>query len=664
MPNTIPFDSLQRESVQELPDAKTNGADADSFWRHVSARGYHLSAWGTREREFQLRDFYRHEYNWLLQSAIAGLVKKVKATSWEITGPPSNGRAHRVRYFQDLLRRADFGQGWGTFLSKVLLDYFRQDGGGYIEIIAPGHPLKAPIAKATGIAYLDSVQTIPTGDPEYPAVYVDRASKKHLMHHARIMQLVDMPDGDQSHPGYGLCALSRAVSIGWREIHMGQYVEAKLDDQPPPGYAVASNINKGMRNAAFEEFRKEQTADGKPAWGRVMWLYSTDPTNPADLKFVTFQQAPENWNFKEYTELDVNAVAACLGTDVQEIWQLTGGNIGSGQQSQVLHQKSQGKAYGDVLTELERRMNDVLPEDLEFQFKRRDAQETLNEAQTAQLWMSAASQWNDATADERRKLLANQVEAVKDAITDASGQLIRLQDADVQPVGELTVDDTSPALPALPAPSTAAPESKEYADSLANLLRDGLDDLKVIALKAIEHTEAAFATDFTDLVQGGLENEVTRRRAGTVLRGQIVRFGRQAYRDGLIAGGVNTPLTNDDQAKVTALLGKTSEYVTHFLNEVYMEGLTPAELTARAQMWINKTLYAFHVEGLTTADADGMYEFAGTDGVKTCKTCARLQGRRMSLKDWRRLNLVPSVNGDSFECKGFNCRHYLEKVVE
>ncbi|MGA0506735.1 hypothetical protein ACO2WS_26100, partial [Escherichia coli] len=68
------------------------------------------------------------------------------------------------------LRQADFGRGWGSLISKVLLDYLRQDGGGFIEVIAPGNPLKAPTAPATGLAYLDSLRCLPTGDPEYPVV--------------------------------------------------------------------------------------------------------------------------------------------------------------------------------------------------------------------------------------------------------------------------------------------------------------------------------------------------------------------------------------------------------------------------------------------------------------------------------------------------------------
>lgn len=447
--------------MQSLPDA-TKGALGPLLDYAATQRGYILPPWGTRERERALRFMYRHEYNWLVQSAFAGLIKKVEATPWEIKG------RRRVDYFADVLRRADFGRGWDSLLSKVLLDFLRQDAGGFVELIAPGNPRRAPTGPVTGVAPLDSLNCWPTGDPEYPVLYTNTDGRMHVLHHTRVLQLIDQPDSDQRRPGYGLCAMSRAASIAMRQILVGRYVEQKLDDKPPPGIVTASNLTEQQRNVAFAAYMREQGNDERPPWGRTMWLYGVDPEHEAKLDHLTFAQAPESWGFVEYTNLDVNAVAAALGVDVQEIWQLTGGNLGSGQQSQILHAKSQGKAYGNILTSLERLINQMLPDSLEFQFKRRDPFEAQERASTATLWASfVRSVGNTLSEQEQRRLLANMVEAYAGTVTDETGQILRRDDLDTEdpamvPVdGVQAADDSSPNNPDAPTADAPAPPAAE-----------------------------------------------------------------------------------------------------------------------------------------------------------------------------------------------------------
>ena len=444
---------IERQSVQSLPNAETGNAGA-LMWSS-SQRGYLLPAWGTREREKVLRRFYRHEYNWLGQSAFAGLIKKVQATPWEIKGK------RRVDYFADVLRRADFGRGWDALLSKVILDYLRQDGGGYIEMIAPGNPRRPPTGPVTGIAPLDSLACVPTGDPEFPVLYTNTDGTLHLLHHTRVFQLVDQPDGDQNIPGYGMCALSRAISIVARQILSGRYVEQKLDDKPPPGIVAATNLNESQRQQALANYMREQSADERPPWGKTMWMYGTDPEHPVGLEYTTFSQAPDSWSFVEYNNLDVNAWALALGVDVQELWQLSGGSLGSGQQSQILHAKSQGKTYGGLLTAIERALNQMLPDTLEFEFKRRDPFEAQERAQTAQLWASfVQAAGSTLSADEQRRLLANMVEAYADTVTDAAGQILRRDDLDTDAPapddGMQVAEDATPNAPDVPAAEPVA----------------------------------------------------------------------------------------------------------------------------------------------------------------------------------------------------------------
>lgn len=638
------------QTVQIFPDASKNGAGTAlfSFW-FSDGRGTILPAWGTRERERMLRLYDRSEENTLWQGARAGLIKKWKATPWELTGA-KRGR-NNARYFQDVFRAAQFGAGWGTFVALVMRDYLRFDGGAYIELIAPGNPLKPPTGAITGLAHLDSMRCLPTGDPEFPVVYYDRNGKLHLMHHTRVIHLLDTPDGDEGRPGYGECALSRSIAIAQRQIYMGRYIVQNLDDKPSPGFVVATNVGKNERDQALLNYTNEQGRDEMPPWGKTFWLYSLDPTAPAKLEPVTFSRPPEKFDYKVYVELDVNMLALAIGMDVQELWQLTGGNIGSAGQSEILHAKSQGKMYGDGLTMLERKLNDAIPESAEFAFKTRDPYEAGERAQTASVWAGFVSSVGaKMTPDEARRLLANQVEAFKDAVTDESGEIARLDDVDVAPENapddDVQLDDSTPAPTEGQAPAEPVTETDQR------------------AAKAIQSTRLDFEADFEDALKAAEINAVSQRGFATIVRGLVSKYGRAAYIDGLIDGGVTPELIGaldpDEEDEIVALVANQSGYVTAFAADVYERGLSDAEKAIKPAMWWNKSLMPFFEAGRLSADKNGYYEWVLGATEEHCADCNRLSGQIHRFKDWKRTNWKPQ--SDRLSCKGFNCKCSLVKA--
>lgn len=640
--------AIERNSVQVLPDAQKDGGASAFFWE--TARGPILPAWGTRERERALRLWERNEYNTLVQGAFAGLVKRWSATPWEISGPK-----RATKSFQDIFRAADFGRGWTPFVQKIGRDFLRQDGGAYVEVIAPGNPMKAPTGPVMALANLDSLRCLPTGDPEYPVVYYNRVGAMHLLHRTRVIHLVDMPDSDERNPGYGLSALSRSIAVVERQMLMAQFIRERLDDKPLPGLNIISGVTKNQLSEAFNSYRREQSGDGTQIFGRAMWLNNLQPDTPVSVESVQFASPPEGFDYATYTEIDVNELALAIGVDKQELWELGSGDLGSGAQSEVLHAKSQGKTFGAFLIELERRLNDVLPEACEFAFKVQDPYEAAERAQSAQVWASVVAALGDnLTPDEARLLLANQIEAVKDAITDADGELIRLNDADPKADAQAPQIVATDATPVETAPA-AAPVNETTQDSQ-----------KAIADKALQATRLMFEADFNDLLAGARDEEFGRRRFGIVLRDLIRKYGREAYLDGMKDGGVDTAraLDGDDQIEYRALLAEQSKYVTGLGKVLYREdGITNAQADLKADLWFNKSILPFYDEGRVSADANGMYIFTGDDGKESCTTCQRLQNQTHRMKDWTRKALRPRVDTSSFECGGWMCKHVLVKTT-
>lgn len=637
-----------RNSVQSFPNAKKEGSAGTLYW-FATTRGVILPPWGTRERERYLRLFSRHEYNWMGQSAFAGLTKKWATTQWELSGK------YRLTQYDNMLRNGEFGLGWGELVQRVGLDFLRQDGGAYLELIAPGRPDRAPTGRVVGLAHLDSLRCMPTGDPEYPVIYYNRLGKMHLLHRARVLHLVDAPDGDDANPGYGICALARAISIVQQQIHMMRYIETKLDEKPPPGFMVASNINEAQRNYAFGRYEAEQATDETPEWGRTIWFYSIDPTNPAKLEPVTFSQAPENWNYREYTELHVNAWALALGVDVQELWQLTGGNIGSGAQSQVLHAKSEGKTYGAFLTQLERAINDVLPETLTFTFKRRDPFEELERAQVAKIWGEFYRNVADTMApEEGRRMLASQVEPYETAVTTAEGEIAIVEDTDPQTEEQVAADVS-------PNPTRATTQPGRHPGVASPAPKNEANARNAPPVKAMADTLAAFKGVFIDLAQGVRSKAVERRRAGVVLRAHLARYGRKAYEDGLRAGGVEDALDAEDVAALNAFHAAQSVFVTNFLDTVVAGGYdSDAAIALHAELWANKSLEPLYQKGLASADRNGLYAWRLGAREDHCKTCRALNGQAHRLKAYVRRGLLPKSG--RLACGGWLCGCRLERT--
>lgn len=646
MAEAATIQQLERQSVQALPDAE-KGTTLALPW-FSTGRGFILPPYGTRQRERALRTFYRHEYNYMGQSAISGLIAKIAATKWRIKA------SRREEYFSDVLRNADFYRGWSTFLSKFLVDFLTLDGGAYAEVIAPGNPKRPPTGAIAGIAALDALQCIPTGDPEFPVLYTNNDGQTRLLHYTRVIHMVDTPVSAATNPGYGQSALCRAISIVAREIYMGRYVETKLDDKPAPGYTVFNNINRQEYDAIMAMYRIQQSNDAMPEWGRNINVFSLDPSRPVDIKHVTNSQSPESWSYVDYTQLDVNAWALALGVDVQELWQLSGGNLGSGQQSQVLHAKSQGKTQALIYQSLSRIINLLLPGYAEFEFVPDDPFKSESDAKIATAWAGFVSSVSSTlTALEQRQLLASKVEAYADIVTDADGQVLELTDIDVEPKIE-TVTPAPTAEPAAgvqtdEAPADIAPDEENVADSEK-------------AVKALQATRLDFEDDWNDLIAAAREDDMTRRRFGIVARALITKYGRRAYEDGLEEGGIeDAELDDSDRAKILALSAEQSAYVTGIGATLFRgDGISDLEAAKKPEMWFNKSIVPYFDAGLLSADRNGLYEWTLGATEEHCTDCSRLEGQRHRLKDYHRTGWIPKAS--KLSCHGFNCGCGLKRT--
>lgn len=652
------------DSVQVPPSVSRDGIVNGAF-----GVGYTRSAWlppyGTRAREIELRNIYRMDEMALIRGAFVGVAKSIASLPWEIKGDDtpddvfgtlatSQGwrlrRNDGVQYFQEVFRQANFGAGWGAFISQCVLDFLRYDAGGYIEVIAQGDAYNAPLGAITGLAHLDPLRTYPTGDPRYPAVYYDRWGGLHVLNHARVIRLLDMEDGDELRPGYGDSALSRAISIAMRQIWETRYINTRLDDKPPPGLTVLGGITKAEWQVEQLKYQQQQQTDNKPVYGQRQFYHTADPAIMPKVESYEFSQPPEKFDFRTYVDIDVDMLALAMGVDRQELMQLSGGGaIGSNGQSVILAQKSRGKTIGYLLQQIERKFNDLLPKDYTFEFKFRDTQEAMEDATRAQLWADVVAVTGTALSpNEQRVLLANQIEAVQDAISDAP------RANDVYQAPQIAEDNTPGSAP-IPAQGEQPRVNVDVEEEVGT---------RAAALKAYGVTEAAFVQDVTDLLKSASQPDtfLDRRGFNITMRSLLKRYGLQAYIDGLAQGGVYVDaLEPDENADYMNIFVQQSGFISGLSEDVYVKkSVSLANAYSRASMW-GKSLEAFLNSGQVKANANAMYRWQ-LGVAEHCSDCQRLSGQVHRMKSWYASGWLPRAS--KLICHGFNCKCSLVRTTE
>lgn len=638
-----------------------------------TSRSAFLPAWGTRAREYALRDLIDRDEMNLFQGAFAGIAKLIAALPWEIKGDEEENdtfgrmaasqgwrlrRNNGVEYFQEVFRQANFGGGWGELVTQIIHDFLVYDGGGYIEAIAPGDAYDKPYGAITGIAHLDPLYTYPTGDPRYPAVYYDRYGGMHVMHHARVIRVVDMLRGDQLRPGYGKSALSRGVGIALAEIEMQRYIVGRLDDKAPPGVSIVGGILQAQWDAQTQKYRAMQSMDATPTFGQRMFYFVPDAALMPKLENYEFSAAPEKFDYRVYTDINVDRLANVLGVDRQELMQLSGGGaIGSAGQSMVLAQKARGKTIGFLLQQLERKLNDLLPDEFTFEFKYRDGQEALESAQKMQIIGAAvAAMTGILSPAEQKQILSNEIESVRDAIQDAP----RANDVFN---GTVTAeDDTAGAVPNAPVAQAQQPATQP---PNVNINDDVEDDITAKTIqKDYSTTQALFIQDVSDLLKSAStpNTYLDRRAFGVVMRSFLKNYGTQAYKDGMAAGGTFVETLDAEEAADNARIFITqSQFIDGLADDIYKaKSVTPNNAQSRAMLW-GKSLQQFNDAGMLAANKNAMYRWQV--GISEhCPDCLRLNGQVHRAHNWKRSGWLPRAS--RLKCRGYNCRCSLIRTTE
>lgn len=410
----------------------------------------------TIERDILLRTTPHKETYWAGALGIA--ISKIAAMGFEIKGDVPL----RVKRGQEIMLYADGRQvGYVNFISKHLRDYLTTDNGAFIEIV---RETSSYMSRVIGVRHLDSARCIRTGDPLIPVVYRDRRNYYHELKYHEVICIADMPDAGETYNGIGLCAASRAYFSIYKMAAIEWYLREKVGGLQPLAIHIVNGILDSQLQGAVQAAKEGAVSRGVMAhMGAVMIGIPAD--QQPGLVTIPLAELPDGFNRREEFDLSILAYANSIGLDPQDLQPLTGAPLGSGMQTEILHEKSKGRGLAGWRPQFTHQINEfVLSAGTTFTFYDKDFRDLKAQADLSLALVNTSAariQAGITTAQEERNILVDKDELPKEFLDKDITSEESLSDSEKPAAGEPDEGEN-------PAPAGQAPGKPEEAQAGQN----------------------------------------------------------------------------------------------------------------------------------------------------------------------------------------------------
>jgi hypothetical protein len=320
--------------------------------------------WGTRDRDRWLRNFWKTEN--MLASGVYNMSTRYAAYRWTLKGLPKAAKAMR-----DILVASEHGRGWEYLIIPTIVDMLTQDNGAFMEIVRLDDSADSPCIQ---INHLDSARCFRTGNREVPIIYQDLNSKEHMMKWYQVIELTEFPNPDERARGKQVCAVSRMLRAAQIMRDIAIYQHEKVAGQFNRQLNIVSGVSKNAISDALEEQRLEASHEGLQRFILPVILTALDPRANLTKTTIDLASLPEGFDPEVAMRLYVIQMALAFGADPQDFAPLPGHNLGSSQQSKMLHEKGQGKGSALFMSLLEQEFNlqGIMPKSVKFEYEPQD----------------------------------------------------------------------------------------------------------------------------------------------------------------------------------------------------------------------------------------------------------------------------------------------------
>lgn len=376
-----------RRSATSTPRVTQNGSgavvgdpygqgydDAFGFWT-IAQFADDVSPWGIdiRLRDLQLRQFLPTAN--LILSAFTTVAARNAAFAWTF-----DGGARLTARAQHILQESNMGGGWRSLMIRMTLDLLSQDNGAFIEVVKERDD---PSSRTIGLLNLDAGQCWRTGDPRNPVLYTALDGTYHLLPWYKVLMFEEMPSGIQRLRGLQYSALTRILTTAQIYRDMQQYVREKVSGRNPSSLTFVGGVARNEIQDAMAKMEATANNEGRYRYGGHLMIPGMSPDRAVSVETVDFKSIPDGFDAAEEFNRFIDSLAMALLIDRQDLAPLTGGNLGTSTQSEVLSRKTRGKGPALFQKLVEDKFNffGVFGEGVTFRFEEQDAVQEREEAE-------------------------------------------------------------------------------------------------------------------------------------------------------------------------------------------------------------------------------------------------------------------------------------------
>lgn len=648
-------DDVLEHSVQESFDFVTSPGSS-SFVIHVGSFADDITQWGRNvwRRDKELRSFWPTEP--FLASAINAIVQARANMSWILDGPPRT-----INAVQRVLQSSDLGRGWLSLQQRVAIDLLTQDNGAFVEIVRIADKPNAPVVN---LAHLDAEQCIRTGMPEFPVIYTNIKGVQHKLAWYQVLTFEDMPSPIQSMNGVQYSFVTRVLRAAQILKDISIFKREKISGRNPGEIHFVGGVQTSVVEDKLSDDSQLADNQGFTRFQRPLIVGSLDPNAPVTVATIAFRNVPDGFDEDTTLRWYIAQLALGAGADYQDFAPLPSGNIGTGQQSEVLHRKGKGKGHETWRKLWEHKLNfsGILPRSVTFSFEEDDIQEKQDQAdfqktiaETLEIYIDSGilttpviwqmMQDLQILKPEYMALLGQENITPEIIVSDeepapTQQELDQAGEVANEPSEEnVEIDKALKQLDSWVLNSLQTPQVKQIDEDA----QDVIDELIALVLlfEAGDISQAEFEAQFQEAMDAGMTDAFllgSGKPIGDLTADELALLQEQA--------AINA----------SSIPGLTSEIEAgDFLPDV--GGL---DLAARLAIW-GRTLNGTFATGQLSRPPQ---TFLGWNlGIADhCPTCVGLDGVVRTVKEWADTPFRPQVKNGSLKCGGWECKCFWLEV--
>ena len=570
--------------------------------------------------------------------------------------------------------------GWRHGISVTAQNYYQADLGAVVEI--GRSQVNGPLA---ALYTVDPTKCHLTGDPATPLRYNNGARDKQLWEPTDYYRVASFPSPIEQFNGLGYCAISRCLELAKLMVSVFEHDREKLGSKAPKGILT---INGGLTLDQWLKSLEESTAELKSLereyYSGVQVLVGEQGAD-INVALTPLSNLPDNFDQQKFADMIIYGYALAFGYDPREFWPVSSGTLGTGNETKAQHRKASSKGGLDFALGFQEKLQDELPETLQFEFEQRDVEGDIAEVEFSKKKQDSVKELFESV-NSRGENLINYVEA-RQLLVDAkiipegwTPEEEDLEITDTDDMGEVIEKQrVQNALAKYPDEdiviyngNTGKYRTIRKAGQKKFMVRIGAKPTQIkkgVKVRAYDGDYNAIRAAYWDATYTTVRDYLDSSASITVFKNAMKRsvveaFGPtvdQGYRN----GGGEPPLEPEVEDWLTAeqsseLANVDSLFISlKMLRDGGEFNTSDEEATARADGYAN-TLDGLYNKAVLFGQGNKMLTFVGDDGAESCDTCKMLKGKRHKASWWIANDYVPP-SGDGLDCSaGGKCMHFLE----